>query len=475
MQATAPHLAARTAADWRRAFQDLPREHGFEPLRIEGRLPPELRGTLYRNGPALFSSHGERYRHWFDGDGAVSAVRLAGDGAARGAVRLVMSEGLVEERLAGHRIFEGYGTVAAGGPIARLRHRTKNAANTSVFAWNGALYALFEGGKPTQIDPDDLLTIGTTDFGGVIPATFSAHPHRVPARRASYNFGLRFGRQTLLDLFALPDGGPASRIASLPLRAPTMIHDFIATEHHLVFFVSPLRLQVLRQLLGLGAYGDNLAWRPDAGTEVLVVPIDDPGHAIRFEAEPFFQFHFANAFERDGAIVVDLVRYPDFTINDWLGGLPHGEERPVRLGSFARATLDLRARTLRSETRWDRTCEFPRVAPATTARDYRFAWLASHAGSAAGLFDTITRLDVQSGEARSADLGSRCYPSEPVFVQRPGATAEEDGWALTLVYDAAAHRTHLAVLDGRTLEVEARAHFDHHLPPSFHGGFAPLP
>src|SRR6266540_3516820 len=68
--------AARIPDDlsWTSALRDLPREHGFEPLRVEGQLPADLTGTLYRTGPSLFSSFGERYRHWFDGDGAVSAV-----------------------------------------------------------------------------------------------------------------------------------------------------------------------------------------------------------------------------------------------------------------------------------------------------------------------------------------------------------------------------------------------------------------
>jgi all-trans-8'-apo-beta-carotenal 15,15'-oxygenase len=466
MQAAAP-----SSANWRRAFEDLPCEHGFEPLQVQGTIPAALRGTLYRNGPALFSSFGERYRHWFDGDGAVSAVRLADDGV-QGAVRLVQSAGLLEERAAGRRIFAGYGTPAAGGPLARIRGRVKNAANTSVFAWQGALYALLEGGKPTQIDPDDLQTIGTTDFDGVIPGAFSAHPHRVPARRASYNFGLRFGRQTLLDLFELPDRGAARRIASLPLPGATMLHDFIATERHLVFFVSPLRLNVFRQLLGLGAYGENLEWRPEAGTEIIVVPIDDPSKPIRFHTEPFFQFHFSNAFERGDEIVVDLVRYEDFTVNGWLGGLPRGEDEPGPPTAFCRATIELRSGRLRVETILDQGCEFPRVAPSAVAQDYRYAWVATSRGAGGAPWDGIGRLDVRTGELSVVDADSGCLPSEPVFVQRPGSAGEHDGWAVSLVYDAGTHRSHLAIIDGGSLEVVGRAFFDHHIPPTFHGGFA---
>ena len=73
---------------FRRSLRDLPREHGFEPLRVEGRLPADLVGTLMRNGPAAFSPGGQKVGHWFDAYGAVSAVRFA-SGQALGAVRVV--------------------------------------------------------------------------------------------------------------------------------------------------------------------------------------------------------------------------------------------------------------------------------------------------------------------------------------------------------------------------------------------------
>jgi hypothetical protein len=68
--------------------RDLPREHGFEPMRVSGTMPVDLSGTLFRVGPALFSTFGRPYGHWFDGDGdgAVSAERFA-DGRAAGAVK----------------------------------------------------------------------------------------------------------------------------------------------------------------------------------------------------------------------------------------------------------------------------------------------------------------------------------------------------------------------------------------------------
>jgi hypothetical protein len=47
---------ATTNLGWMSSLRDLPREHGFEPLRVEGTIPADLVGTLYRVGPSLFSS-----------------------------------------------------------------------------------------------------------------------------------------------------------------------------------------------------------------------------------------------------------------------------------------------------------------------------------------------------------------------------------------------------------------------------------
>src|SRR5262245_48990092 len=248
---------------------DLPREHGFEPLSVDGVIPPELRGTLYRHGPGQFGQLGRRYSHPFEADGAVTAIRFA-DGRAEGASRITASAGLREERAAGKLL---YGMSLPW--LRRMRNmaggRFKNTANTSVMMWQGRLFALMEGSTPTELDPRDLTTLGATDLDGVVVSAFSAHPHRVAARRATYNFGLEYGRKTKLHAYELPDAGPARHLAAIELAGPPMLHDFIATETHLVFFVSPVRVHLPSMLLQLGTFTDMFRWKPEHGVDVICV------------------------------------------------------------------------------------------------------------------------------------------------------------------------------------------------------------
>ena len=461
---------------WLNAYQDLTRTHGFQPMRVEGRLPEGLEGMLVRVGPVTFGVGGKRYGHWFDGDGGVLAVRFAA-GGAQAAAQAIDTPSIRAERAAGRVLYSNYGT-SAPSMWRRLFGGVKNPANTSAMAWNGRLFALVESTVPTELSLEDLSTLGESTLGGVVDMAFSAHPHRVASRRASYNFGVRYGRVTQLDLYELPDAGGARRMGSVPLPGVALLHDFIATERHLVFFVAPVRVRLLRMVMGLGSISDNFEWQPELGTEIIIVPIDAPGQVTRLRAEPFYTWHFGNAWEEPGGrIVLDYVRYPDFGTNQWLAEQPHGWASTDAQGRLHRATVDLRAGTLRSEQVSDRRCEFPVSTPLRAGARHRFVYLAAHTGRETwrGPQDAVVKVDMDTGRESVLRFDRGHFPCEPVFVPRPGGTDEDDGWLLTQVYDTARERTYVAVLDARVPHAGplARAWLEHAFPFTFHGTWVP--
>ncbi|HSP78786.1 MAG TPA: carotenoid oxygenase family protein [Myxococcaceae bacterium] len=474
MTSAVPPLPAPEQPSWRKVFRELTQEHGYQPLRVEGRLPEELRGTLVRIGPVSFGVGAERYGHWFDGDGGALAVRFE-SGEAQGAARRIDTPSIRAEREAGKVLYTNYGTA---GPLwNRLSGKVKNTANTSAMTWNGRLFALVESTVPTELSLEDLRTLGETDLDGAVGPSFSAHPHRVEARRATYNFGVHYGRVTQLNLWELPDTGAIRRLGSVPLPGPTMIHDFIATERHLVFFVSAVRIRLFRVLMGMGTFSDNFDWQPRNGTEVLIIPIDDPQRPVRFQAEPFFTWHFGNAYEEDGRLMVDYVRYPDFGSNRWLAELKDGPTSSDAQGRLSRSTIDLKEQTLRTEQVSDRRCEFPVASGLRAGARHRYVYLAAHSGPAAWREpqDVLVKVDMETGAETVVSLGQEHHPTEPVFIPRPGGSAEDDGWLLTQTYDATSDRTYVAVLDARAPEAGplARAWLEHAFPLTFHGTWVP--
>jgi len=65
-----------TQKDWQKGYQSQPYEYEYSIDEIEGVIPAELNGTLFRNGPGLLDINGEMYAHPFDGDGLICAFKF---------------------------------------------------------------------------------------------------------------------------------------------------------------------------------------------------------------------------------------------------------------------------------------------------------------------------------------------------------------------------------------------------------------
>ena len=58
----------------------------------------------------------------------------------------------------------------------------------------------------------------------------------------------------------------------------------------------------------------------------------------------------------------------------------------------------------------------------------------------------FSRIDTHTGDAQTWFPGRRCFCEELIFVAGPnGDTQEDDGYLLGMVYDAAKHKSYLAV------------------------------
>ena len=189
--------------------------HPFRPLSVTGTLPPKLRGTLFRTGPALFERGGHTLAHPFEADGALVGVRFDGEGRASGGVEFVRGNDFDREEKAG-RFLSGAAVSRARRVLDVLRGHVKNTGNTAVMSWQRRLFTLMEAARPIEMDPETLATLGETDLDGAVPIAFSAHPH---AHRSGdlINFGVAIGPKTHLDLFRLPAQGRATKIGEAPM------------------------------------------------------------------------------------------------------------------------------------------------------------------------------------------------------------------------------------------------------------------
>ena len=117
-------------ADWHRIFETLPDEHDYVVDEVEGSVPRELTGTLYRNGPSRNEIGGKPYAHLFDGDGMLSQFAIA-DGGIRYRNRYVRTNHYLAERAADKPVMRGYGQQRPGGVPGNAFRTPANVANTS--------------------------------------------------------------------------------------------------------------------------------------------------------------------------------------------------------------------------------------------------------------------------------------------------------------------------------------------------------
>jgi all-trans-8'-apo-beta-carotenal 15,15'-oxygenase len=459
---------------WSGGFRSLNEEHDGPVDDVDGTVPAWLRGTLFRNGSGRNDLGGKWFPHWFDGDGMIQAIRFDA-GRIRYTNRFVRTQNYLDETHAGRIKHRGFGKMRPLGVLGNAFRPPANVSNISVLMQGGRLLSLWEGGPPYAIDPSTLETLGIEEFDGQVKA-FSAHPKVDPRTGEVFNFGIDYGPATTLTVYRLDKSG-LQRFAPVILPYAVMNHDFALTERYLVFCLGPILVHPVRMMLGLTSFDGALRWEGTQPTRILVVARDGKSPPRWTETDPFFQFHFANAYEEDGMLAVDLVRYPDFAVigealrtywrSDWpaagMGRLTRYRIEPVG-GRIEKRFYDTGSSN-----------EFPCIDPRRVGRRYRYAYIANNpADRQQGLQQLLTRVDLDGDDVVSHDFGPNGYPGEPLFVPRSADGAEDDGIVVTLVYDSATERTSIVGLDAANLAARPlfAAHLEHHVPFSLHGTFA---
>lgn len=439
---------------------------------VEGRLPADLQGVFYRNGPGRFERGGERYHHWFDGDGFAQRWQIEG-GKVTHLGRFVETRKFGDESSAGRFLYPAFGT-----HVARRGFRdndTLNAANTNLLPFGGKLYALWEGGSATEIDPASLATLGIKTWRADLQAMpFSAHPKLAPDGTL-WNFGALPGGDRLA-LYRIGADGRVLQAGVVELPQLALLHDFAVSERHLIFVVPPYDIKDDKTLSLAERHvwaGGGAGARP---TRVVVVAKDTLTVRRVFELPPRMVFHFGNAWDENGGAVThfDLVLHD----GDQLAALGHvmaGVREPNRPASHraVRVSLDYASGRAASATLLD-GAEFPRVMPQLVGtRHRRLALLSSDRRNASLALDTVNVVDVDTGKADNWRFGSGWRAEEHVLVPRKGARSERDGYLVGVAQDTRAGTSVLTVFDAARVSAGplALARLPYRTPHCFHGNF----
>ena len=145
-------------APWRGGLEPASNVPWTEARVVSGRVPAELAGTVYRAGPGRIRLGANKYAHWFDGDGYVTAIELDPEAnAARCSGRYVETARWLAQRASdggdgANGASVGTSGIAvrgawtqASGALKNLGRFPTNPSNTSIIEHAGKLLACCEG------------------------------------------------------------------------------------------------------------------------------------------------------------------------------------------------------------------------------------------------------------------------------------------------------------------------------------------
>lgn len=431
--------------------------------RISGRLPADLQGSFYRNGPGRFELGGERYHHWFDGDGFVQRWTIGG-GQVRHQGRFVETRRFLDESQAGQFLYPSFGTHVLRRGIRD--NDTMNAANTNLLPYNGRVYALWEGGSAYEIDPETLATIGVKTWREDLRAMpFSAHPKPDP-QGGMWNFGALPGADRIA-IYQIGADGKVARTALVPVPKQAMVHDCVVSAKHLIFLVPPYDLQP-----GAGmSFAERHAWAgsgPQARPLRVVVVAKDSLTVRRvFELPPRMLFHFGNAWEDGASTRFDVVLHEGDVLAE-LGALMAGARPAASRSEAVQVCLDYASGQART-SRLFGDSEFPRIAPQVAGSRHRKLVLLGGAGS----LSSVNLVDTDSGKVDGYRFGDGWQVEEHVLVPRRRARSETDGYLVGVAQDLRKGVGVMTVFDAARVSAGplALARLPYRTPHCFHGNF----
>ena len=471
--------------EWQKGYESQPQEYEYYIENIEGKIPLDLTGTLFRNSPGLLDIAGTPIHHPFDGDGMICSFSFQ-DGKAYFRNRFVKTEYYLQEQEAQKILYRGvFGTQKPDGWLNNIFDtRLKNIANTNVIYWGDKLLALWEAAEPHALDPQTLETIGIDYLDGILQPgdSFSAHPWIDPSceldggQPCLVNFAIEPGLSSKITILEISPSGKLLRRHSHIIPGFSFIHDFAITPNYCIFFQNPVNFNPLPYLFGLKGAGECIDFQPHKPTRVILIPRNPKNKEVKtFNVESGFVFHHANAFEVENKVCIDSIAYASLPQVQPETNYQEVDFDSLDPGQLWRFTLNLADGSVTKKLIEKWCCEFPSVNPNLVGREYRYLFIgAAHQDTGRNApLQGILKLDLATGERHFHSFAPHGYVSEPIFVPKPNAVAEDEGWVLTLVYDGKNHRSSLAILDGQNVAGEpiGLLHLKHHIPYGLHGSW----
>ena len=480
-------------------------------------VPEWLHGCFYRNGPGTYENGTPGgMEHLFDGYGMIVKFEIDARTTTttnQNSLVATMSNSFVKSgaylkfKETGRMAWREFGTplqhqsvvesvVDVGSTILGslgIGQGVTDNASVHIIKFGSAFWAMTETVPGTfRIDGDTLDTVQRVTYKDGLEGTLTtAHPLLLDAGKTMVNILSVPGKG--FTVYSCDADEPYRRveIARIPHRrplSPAWIHDFPGNDEYIIIPETPLYFNLASLTLG-SPPGTHLFldWIPEDGSRIHIVH-RRTGTVHTVETDPFFVFHWANAFVSDDGkyLHIDATVYDDPDIVEHLllknvregtRELPQSALRRMTFekqndGSFTlfRHHTSSSWRCLSEDEGRDfgHFSDFPTVSPKVRGNEHRYVWM-SAAVRPTNVTNALVKFDVETSQSMYwHEPGA--LPGEPCFVPNPSGSAEDDGVILSMLTEASGGSA-LLVLDASSMKELCRIHTPIPIASGFHGSW----
>lgn len=514
-------IGQASADDWATGLVGSESKEVVEPteLHVDGAVPEWLQGIFMKNGGSQFHAGERRYLHTFDAFAKLSKFEFQA-GAVHFQSRFINSN--VYNRSMGLKKI--LPTLTCGGvdPPVSMRERAEMVQNgmndnTLIHTWELAPGRFIATADITTHHEFDMATLSTQgkvryedEFAQASNAAAGAH--HVQAIDGSGDTlswigvpdALLPGQGYLLHLLRNKPGEMARKsVGSYQVGSIPQVHSFATTVSHVVIPVMPTTMNLAGAIAGVfkdgkGAMCPHVGW--DASKEMDFVVFDLKTGAVNVTktTTPFYFVHAVNAYHQGPQIISDYTCYDDpkpfydpHSAFGYVDSMSVPENRPqvLKAEGFCRVTTNIES----GVSTWvhhspsvdangtEYFFELPRMNEAFFGKEYCFVYGAGNPGRTVeevDAFNGIVKRNLCEGQGvANTKVWSLpdYYATEPLFVKRPGGSAEDDGLLLSIAFSGEAATSVLLILDAAKLELIARVWLPtgYFIPNTYHSRFYP--
>ena len=288
---------------WKKGFKNLKQVSRPSKITRHQKVPKTLNGTLYVNGPGMFTRPNglAPVKHPYDGDGSLLLFDFI-DGDVYYRSKVLKTKHRQDEDKWHMRLYNGpFGTK---GLLPWFM--IKNTSNTSVVRRDNMIYTFSDGGVPLKWDAKKLEPHGPMweewmPFQGVGWATAG---HSKMTSRGMVYLKIAFGVETTKITVMCSD----LEVGTLELDGVAFIHDFVVSEHFIVMVHYPVVVDFNRIDNGIV----DCVRSVEGGAGTLCAMAWETGEVTKVACPPGFAYHHVHCVDdlTDGRIGLWSIVYP---------------------------------------------------------------------------------------------------------------------------------------------------------------------